>query len=72
MCPISQYPLDVYRIQFRTRDRLGTEIVVQADLRFPRVESETEFPLFVYGSGTTGIANECATLNEYADRRSMG
>lgn len=71
-CPVSQYPLDVYRIQVRTRDREGAEIVVQADLRFPRVESETEFPLFVYGSGTTGIANECATLNEYFGRRKWG
>ena len=71
-CPVSQYPLDVYRIQFQTRDREGAEIVVQAELRFPRVESETEFPLFVYGSGTTGIANECATLNEYMDRRRWG
>jgi pimeloyl-ACP methyl ester carboxylesterase len=71
-CPASQYPLDVYRIQFRTRDREGAEIVVQADLRFPRVETETAFPLFVYGSGTTGIANECATLNEYKDKRAWG
>ncbi len=71
-CPASQYPIDVYRIQFRTRDRVGTEIIVQADLRFPRVESETEFPLFVYGSGTTGIANECATLNEHPARRKWG
>lgn len=71
-CPNSLYPVDVYRIQFRTRDRLGTEITVQADLRFPKVESETEFPLFVYGSGTTGIANECATLNEYVGRRAWG
>ena len=71
-CPVSQYPLDVYRIQFRTRDYMGNEIVVQADLRFPIVATETEFPLFVYGSGTTGIANECATLNEYRDRRAWG
>jgi hypothetical protein len=71
-CPTSQYPVDVYRIWFRTRDRLGQEITVQADLRFPRVESVTAFPLFVYGSGTTGIANECATLNEHRGRRSWG
>ena len=71
-CPASQYPIDVYRIQFRTRDREGEEIVVQADLRFPKVESETEFPLFVYGSGTTGVANACATLNEFRDRRAWG
>ena len=71
-CPTSQYPVEVYRIQFRTRDRVGKEITVQADLRVPKVETETEFPLFVYGSGTTGIANECATLNEYMDRRAWG
>ena len=71
-CPVSQYAVDVYRIQFRTRDRLGEEITVQADLRFPRVESETAFPLFVYGSGTTGIANECATLNEHLAGRRWG
>jgi hypothetical protein len=71
-CPASQYPVEVYRIQFRTRDHEGTEITVQADLRFPKVASETAFPLFVYGSGTTGIANECATLNEHLGRRKWG
>jgi hypothetical protein len=72
MCPTSQYPVEVYRIRFRTRDRLGTEIAVQADLRFPKVAVETEFPLFVYGSGTTGIANECATLYEHLNKRAWG
>ncbi|MBS3783302.1 MAG: hypothetical protein KGY78_02540 [Anaerolineae bacterium] len=71
-CPTSQYPVDVYRIQFRTRDRVGREVVVQADLRFPKVVTKTEFPLFVYGSGTTGIANECATLKEYLAGRKWG
>ncbi len=71
-CPTSQYPVDVYRIQFRTRDHVGTEVVVQADLRFPKVETKTVFPLFVYGSGTTGIANECATLKEHAAGRHWG
>lgn len=71
-CPTSRYPVDVYRFQFRTRCRLGTEIVVQGELRLPRVETETEFPLFVYGSGTTGIANECATLKEYVAGRKWG
>ena len=71
-CPISQYPVDVYRIQFRTRDHAGGEVLVQADLRFPRVETETTFPLFVYGSGTTGVANECATLKEHLDHRGWG
>jgi hypothetical protein len=71
-CPISQYPVDVYRIQFRTRDHDGGEVLVQADLRFPRVGTKTEFPLFIYGSGTTGIANECATLKEHLGGRRWG
>jgi len=72
MCPTSRYPVDVYRIQFRTRDHAGAEVLVQAEVRFPRVATETVFPLFVYGSGTTGIANECATLKEYPAGRKWG
>lgn len=71
-CPASLYPVDVYRIRFQTRDREGHEVTVQAEIRFPKVATETVFPLFVYGSGTTGIANECATLNEYAGQRAWG
>lgn len=58
------YGVETYRIWFRTRDEDGTMIAIQADLRFPRVETVTEFPVFVYGSGTTGLANKCACLNE--------
>jgi hypothetical protein len=72
MCPASQYPIDIYRIWFRTRDRAGEAIAVQAEIYVPRVQIEKEFPLFVYGSGTTGIANECATLNEYRASRRWG
>ena len=68
----SQYAVDTYRIWFRTRDRDGLIIAIQADLRIPKVDVETEFPIFVYGSGTTGIANSCATLNEHFKRRSWG
>jgi len=68
----SQYPVDTYRIWFRTRDRDGMLIAIQADLRFPQVDVATEFPLFVYGSGTTGIANDCATLNEQFTGRKWG
>lgn len=58
------YGVETYRIWFRTRDENGAMISIQADLRFPRVEAVTEFPIFVYGSGTTGLANRCACLNE--------
>jgi dienelactone hydrolase len=60
----AQYGVITYRIWFRTRDENDQVIAIQADLRFPRVETVTEFPVFVYGAGTTGIGNECACLNE--------
>lgn len=68
----SQYAVDTYRIWFRTRSRDGLLIAIQADLRFPKVDVETEFPIFVYGSGTTGIANQCATLNEQFTGKNWG
>jgi len=68
----AQYAVDTYRIWFRTRDESGLVISVQADLRFPRVETVTELPIFVYGSGTTGVANKCATLNEHFVGRNWG
>ncbi|MBN1581573.1 MAG: hypothetical protein JXA89_12790 [Anaerolineae bacterium] len=68
----SQYAADTYRIWFRTRNRDGMMMAIQADLRFPKVDVETEFPIFVYGSGTTGIANACATLNEQFAGRNWG
>ena len=60
----AQYGVETYRIWLRTRDENDRVISIQADLRFPRVEAATEFPVFVYGSGTTGLANRCACLNE--------
>jgi hypothetical protein len=68
----AQYGVDTYRIWFRTRDENDLVVSIQADLRFPRVETGTEFPVFVYGSGTTGIANACATLNEQFSSRDWG
>ena len=63
----SQYPVDTYRIWFRTRNEDDVLIQVQADVRFPRVEVDVEeFPVFVYGPGTTGIATKCAPLDEQA------
>jgi len=66
------YDVDVYRIWFRTRDENDNLIAVQADLRFPRVADPTEFPVFVYGAGTTGIASKCAPLNEQFAGRNWG
>ena len=68
----AQYAVDTYRIWFQTQDRNGVLVPIQADVRFPRVETETQFPIFVYGSGTTGVATKCATLNEHFSGRDWG
>jgi dienelactone hydrolase len=69
---LAQYGVDTYRVWFRTKDEDGLVISLQADVRFPRVEVTQTFPVFVYGSGTTGIANKCAALNEYFAGRNWG
>jgi pimeloyl-ACP methyl ester carboxylesterase len=68
----AQYGVDTYRIWFRTRDQNDLVIAIQADLRFPRVTTAQAFPVFVYGAGTTGIANKCAALNERYSGRNWG
>jgi dienelactone hydrolase len=68
----AQYGIDTYRIWFRTQDEDGLTISIQADLRFPRVAVTQTFPVFVYGSGTTGIATRCAPLNEHFTGRDWG
>lgn len=68
----AQYEVDTYRIWFQTRDENDRPIEIQADLRFPRVTEPQEFPIFVYGAGTTGIASKCAPLNEQFIGRNWG
>jgi len=68
----SKYAVDTYRIWFRTRDAADQIVSVQADIRFPRVDEPQTFPIFIYGAGTTGIATECAPLNEYFAGREWG
>jgi hypothetical protein len=60
-----QYPIDTYRIWFQTRNEEDVIVQIQADVRFPRVQGGVEeFPVFVYGPGTTGVATKCAPLDE--------
>jgi pimeloyl-ACP methyl ester carboxylesterase len=68
----AQFDVSTYRIWFLTRDQDGLVISIQADLRFPRVAAPQTFPIFVYGAGTTGIANKCAALNEHFAGRKWG
>ncbi len=68
----SLYAVDTYRVRFQTHDEMGQLIETRADLRFPRADTITQFPILVYGSGTTGIGNSCATLDEQSQDRNWG
>jgi pimeloyl-ACP methyl ester carboxylesterase len=68
----ARYDVETYRIWFRTRDKDGLVVEIQADLRMPKVAEPQTFPVFVYGAGTTGVANACAPLNEHFAGRDWG
>jgi pimeloyl-ACP methyl ester carboxylesterase len=68
----ARYDVETYRIWFRTQDRDGLVVEIQADLRIPKVAEPQTFPIFVYGAGTTGPGNACAPLNEHFAGRDWG
>jgi predicted esterase len=68
----AQYGVDRYKIHFRSRNELGHWVSIRAEIFVPHVDTPTEFPVFVYGAGTTGINNECAPLDEDARGRNWG
>lgn len=52
--------VDTYDIRYLTTDLDGTLTEVVAQLFVPVYTVPTERPLYVFGSGTTGIADQCA------------
>ncbi len=68
----AKYAVHIYQIRFQTLDENDRLIEARANLYFPRVETPTVFPVFVYGSGTTGIGHDCATLDERFPERNWG
>lgn len=62
--PVGNYVIDVYRIRYLTLAQNGQLTEVEANLYVPLAEEPTEFPILVYGPGTTGLSDRCAPLNE--------
>ncbi len=58
--PAARYSVDTYRIRYGSTDHDGSAAVVLAQLFVPRVEEPGERPVYILGSGTTGIADACA------------
>ena len=68
----ARYIVDRYQIRFRTFNERRELAPIRAELYVPRAEVITQFPIFVYGAGTTGINNQCAPLDEMARSRNWG
>ena len=68
----AQYDVDRYQIYFQTVDESDQVVAVRAEIFFPRVSQWSAFPIFVYGSGTTGIGGTCAPLDEWTRGRNWG
>lgn len=67
--PDSSYALDIYRLRYKSVDQNDQVTEIDANLYVPKVDEPTEFPVFVYAPGTTGLSDACAPLNE---RTSVG
>jgi len=68
----AQYDVDRYQIYFQTLNESDEIVSVRAEIFFPRVSQWAAFPIFVYGSGTTGIGTTCAPLDESTRGRNWG
>lgn len=68
----ANYGVDRYQVRFQTLDQYRQLVTIRAELFVPRVDFAAEFPIFVYGSGTTGIGNACAPLDELTRGRNWG
>lgn len=66
------YPVDIYRLRYRTRDLEDQLVELEADLFVPYVNAATSFPILVHAAGTTGIGDGCAPLDERPDERNWG
>lgn len=65
-------PVDIYEIRFMTRDADGTPIEALASLYIPVTTARDEAPVLAFGSGTTGLGNQCAPSREVPEEIRWG
>lgn len=70
--PVGNYNIEVYRLRYKTVDRNERVTEVEANLYVPQAAEETEFPVFLYAPGTTGLGDQCAPLLEWSNEGNWG
>ncbi len=59
-----QYSVDRYIITYSSQDTNREMIQIKGQLFLPKPNSSEEFPLYVFGQGTTGLGDHCAPSKE--------
>lgn len=70
--PVVENAVDVYRLRFVTTGLEGEVAVVSASLFVPVEPARGAAPLYVFGSGTTGLGDVCAPSREAALPQPLG
>lgn len=67
-----QYGVRTYHIRFISTDFDGSQAIIHAQLFIPDTAEIENFPLYVFGAGTTGISDACAPSFEVPEKRRWG
>ena len=70
--PEPRFAADVYRLRFWSRDFDGTPAQVEATLFVPVSALPLSAPVLAFGSGTTGLGDQCAPSLEQPEIRRWG
>ncbi len=70
--PPVRHAVDSYILRFASTDADGSAIEIRAMLFVPQYARPATRPVLVFGSGTTGLADECAPSLEEPEKRYLG
>jgi pimeloyl-ACP methyl ester carboxylesterase len=70
--PQAHYAVDLYLLTFTSTDEDDNPIDIVAQLYIPRLDYLGEVPVYMMGSGTTGIVGKCAPSRELPEVRNWG
>ena len=70
--PPVRHAVDSYTLRFVSADTDGSEVEISAMLFIPRFAVPAARPVLVFGSGTTGLGDDCAPSLEEAEKRYFG
>ena len=70
--PPVRHAVDSYLMRFTSRDADGSPVEIVAMLFVPQFTVSVARPVLVFGSGTTGLGDDCAPSLEEAEKRYFG